>query len=73
VDTLKLQVLNTAGKVLATLSTYSNLNAASGYHQVSVNLAAYAGSTITLEWTGTETNAGGGTTDFCVDTTAFNV
>ncbi|MBS0446059.1 MAG: PKD domain-containing protein, partial [Proteobacteria bacterium] len=30
-DTLKVQVLNSSGTVLATLATYSNLNAASGY------------------------------------------
>lgn len=41
VDTLTLQVLNSSGTVLSTLSTYSNLNAASGYHRVSVNMSAY--------------------------------
>ncbi|MFG3299162.1 M28 family peptidase [Micromonospora chersina] len=38
----------------ATLATYSNLNAASGYAQRSFNLAAYAGQTVTLKWTGVE-------------------
>ena len=37
-----------------TLATYSNLNAASGYAQRSFNLAAYAGQTVTLKWTGVE-------------------
>ncbi|GGS09006.1 hypothetical protein GCM10010169_62310 [Micromonospora fulviviridis] len=37
-----------------TLATYSNLNAASGYVQRSFNLAAYAGQTVTLKWTGVE-------------------
>jgi hypothetical protein len=71
-DTLTLQVLNSSGSVLSTLSTYSNLNAAAGYHEISVNMAAYAGETITLKWTGTETNGGRGTTDFLIDTTSFN-
>jgi hypothetical protein len=72
-DTLKLQVLNSSGTVLATLSTYTNLNAAAGYHNISVNMAAYAGQKITIKWTGTETDQGRGTTDFLIDTTAFNV
>ncbi|MFD2767749.1 M28 family peptidase [Micromonospora eburnea] len=37
-----------------TLATYSNLNAASGYTQRTFNLAAYAGQTVTLKWTGVE-------------------
>jgi subtilase family serine protease len=72
-DTLKLQVLNSSGTLLTTLSTYTNLNAASGYHLISANLAAFAGQKITIKWTGTETDKGRGTTDFLIDTTAFNV
>jgi hypothetical protein len=72
-DTLKLQVLNSSGSVLATLSTYTNLNAARGYHLISVNMGAYAGQKITIKWTGIETDKGRGTTDFLIDTTAFNV
>ncbi|SBT38426.1 M28 family metallopeptidase [Micromonospora auratinigra] len=37
-----------------TLATYSNLNAATGYTQRTLNLAAYAGQTVTLKWTGVE-------------------
>jgi subtilase family serine protease len=70
-DTLTLQVLNSSGTVLSTVSTYSNLNAASGYQLITANLAAYAGETITLKWTGTETAKGGGNTDFCIDTTSL--
>lgn len=73
IDTLKLQVLNSSGSVLSTLSTYSNLNTKSGYRLLTVNMSAYAGETITLKWTGVETDTGGGTTDFCIDTTAFSV
>ncbi|SBT40001.1 M28 family peptidase [Micromonospora narathiwatensis] len=47
-DKLTLQVGTT------TLATYSNLNAAAGYTQRSFNLAAYAGQTVTLKWTGVE-------------------
>lgn len=73
IDTLKLQVLNSSGGVLSSLSTYSNLNANSGYRLLTLNMSAYAGRTVTLKWTGVETDTGGGTTDFCIDTTAFNV
>ncbi|MEU1840713.1 M28 family peptidase [Micromonospora chersina] len=47
-DKLTVQVGST------TLATYSNLNAASGYAQRSFNLAAYAGQTVTVKWTGVE-------------------
>jgi hypothetical protein len=79
-DTLKVEVLGTSGNVLQTLHTYSNLDAANfdpltqnGYVQVSFDLSSFAGQTITLEFVGTETDAGGGTTDFCIDDTALDV
>ncbi|MGC4061116.1 MAG: S1/P1 nuclease [Aquabacterium sp.] len=53
-DTLKVQVLNGSGKVLQTLATYSNLDAASGYAQHSFDLSAYAGQTVTIKFTGKE-------------------
>jgi Zn-dependent metalloprotease len=37
-----------------TLATFSNLNAGSGYVQRSSSLAAFAGQSVTLKWTGTE-------------------
>jgi hypothetical protein len=73
VDTLKAQLLNSSGTVLTTLATFSNLNAASGYQQVSYSVAAYAGQKVTLKFTGTETDKGGGTTDFTLDDAAINV
>jgi subtilase family serine protease len=73
VDTLKVQLLNSSGTVLTTLATFSNLNAASGYQQVSYSVAAYAGQKVTLKFTGTETDKGGGTTDFTLDDAAINV
>lgn len=69
-DTLKVQVLNGAGTVLATLASYSNLNAASGYTQRSFNLGSYIGQTITLKFTGAEDSTL--QTSFVIDDTAIN-
>ena len=71
VDTLNVQVLNSSGTVLATLATFSNLNAGSGYTQHSYSLAPYIGQTITLKFTGTEN--GSGQTSFVDDDNALNV
>ncbi|WP_342341497.1 hypothetical protein [Micromonospora aurantiaca (nom. illeg.)] len=70
-DKLNVQVLNSSGSVLATLATYSNLNKASGYSQKSFSLAAYAGQTVTLKFTGTEDVSL--QTSFVIDDTAINV
>jgi hypothetical protein len=70
-DTLKVQVLNSSGTVLATLATFSNLNAASGYARHSYSLSAYAGQKITLKFTGSEDVSL--QTSFVVDDTAINV
>jgi hypothetical protein len=70
-DTLKLQVLNSSGTVLATLYTYSNLNQNTGYSLHSFNLSSYAGQTITLKFTGTEDYTQ--QTSFVIDDTAMNV
>jgi Putative Ig domain len=72
IDTLKVQVLNSSGTVLATLATYSNLNANSQYVQHSFNLSAYAAQKIKVRFTGTETDKGGGTTHFLIDDAALN-
>jgi xanthomonalisin len=53
-DTLKVQVLNGSGTVLATLATYSNLNKATGYSLKTFNMTPYIGQTVTLKFTGTE-------------------
>ena len=53
-DTMQVQVLNSAGTVLGTLATYSNLNAAAGYTQRSFSLAPYAGQTVTIKFLGVE-------------------
>ncbi len=70
-DTLKVQVLNSAGTVLATLATYSNLNKAPGYSQKPFSLAAYAGQTITLKFLGAEDVML--QTSFVIDDTALDV
>ncbi|KOV64176.1 hypothetical protein [Streptomyces sp. MMG1121] len=70
-DTLKVQVLNSSGTVLGTLATYSNLDAASGYTQRSLDLSSYAGQSVTLKFTGTEGSKY--QTSFVIDDTALNV
>ncbi|MBY8339759.1 M4 family metallopeptidase [Streptomyces spinosirectus] len=51
-----------------TLATYSNVNAASGYAQKSFDLSSYAGSTVTLKFSGAEDSSL--QTSFVVDDTA---
>jgi hypothetical protein len=70
-DTLKVQVLNSAGTVLTTLHTYSNLDHNTGYVQHSFSLAGYAGQTVTLKFTGAEDYTK--QTSFVLDDTAINV
>jgi len=69
-DTLKVQVLNSSGTVLATLHTYSNLDHLTGYAQHSFSLSAYAGQKITLKFTGAEDFEF--QTSFVIDDTAIN-
>jgi hypothetical protein len=70
-DTLTVQVLSSAGTVLGTLATFSNLNHLTGYAQHTYSLAAYAGQTITLKFTGSEDSEK--QTSFVIDDTAVNV
>jgi hypothetical protein len=70
-DTLTVAVLNSSGTVLATLATYSNLDHNTGYAQRSFSLAAYAGQTITLKFTGTEDSTL--QTSFVIDDTSLTV
>ncbi|MEV7181891.1 putative Ig domain-containing protein [Kitasatospora sp. NPDC093679] len=53
------------------LATYSNLNAATGYQQRTFNLAAYAGQTVTLKFTGAEDYTK--QTSFVLDDITLNV
>jgi len=70
-DKLKVQILNSSGKVLSTLHTYSNLNANTGYARHSFSLSACAGQQITLKFIGTEDYEY--QTSFVIDDTAINV
>ncbi len=70
-DTMTVQILNSAGTVLGTVATYSNVNANTGYTQHTASLAAYAGQTVTLKFTGTEDYEL--QTSFVIDDTAINV
>jgi hypothetical protein len=53
-DTLKVQVRNSSGTVLATLATYSNLNKGTSYAQKSFDLSSYKGQTVQVYFVGTE-------------------
>ena len=53
-DTFVVQVLDSAGAVLRTVASYSNLNAAAGYTSYTFDLSAFAGRTIQLRFTGSE-------------------
>jgi endoglucanase len=72
-DTFTVQLLNSSGSVLATLGIFSNLDAASGYTQHSYDVSSYLGQTVTLKFTGAETDTDGGTTSFVDDDNALNV
>jgi kumamolisin len=76
-DTLTVAFKNKAGKVIATLATYSNVNAATGYTQVSFDLtkafklSTYANQPITLVLTGVQ--KGTKQTSFVVDDFSLTV
>jgi subtilisin family serine protease len=70
-DKLNVQITDSAGTVLATLATYSNLNASASYAQKSFNVIAYKGQTIRVRFLGTEDSSL--QTSFLVDDTALNV
>ncbi|MGF1427006.1 putative Ig domain-containing protein [Kitasatospora sp. LaBMicrA B282] len=55
----------------STLATYSNLDANNGYTQENLDLSAYAGTSVTLTFTGVE-NSSPDQTSFVVDDTALN-
>ncbi|PYS22424.1 MAG: hypothetical protein DMF72_13395 [Acidobacteria bacterium] len=69
-DTLKVQVRNSSGSVLATLATYSNLNAATGFTQVTFDLSSYKGQAIQIYLIGVEDSSL--KTSFVVDDFALN-
>jgi hypothetical protein len=70
-DTLKVQIRNSSGTVLATLATYSNLDHNTGFAQKSFNLISYKGQTIQVYLIGVEDTTL--QTSFVVDDFALNV
>jgi Zn-dependent metalloprotease len=54
-----------------TKTTYSNLNHNSGYAVRTFDLSSYAGTTVTIKWTGTEDSSLA--TNFVIDDTALNL
>jgi len=69
-DTLTVQLRNASGTVLTTLATYSNLNANTGYRQVSFDVTAYKGQTVQIYLKGAEDSQL--QTSFVVDDFALN-
>jgi hypothetical protein len=70
-DTLKVQIRNTAGTVLSTLVTYSNLNKNTGFAQKSFDVTSFKGQTIQVFLVGTEDASL--QTSFVVDDFTLNV
>ena len=70
-DKLTVQVRSSAGTVLATLATYSNLNKNAGYAQKTFDLSAFKGQTISVYLSGTEDTTL--QTSFVVDDFALTV
>jgi hypothetical protein len=70
-DKLTVTVRNTAGTVLSTLATYSNLNHGTTYVQKSFDVSAFKGQTIRVEFVGTEDTSL--QTSFFIDDTALTV
>jgi hypothetical protein len=70
-DKLQVQIRNSAGTVLSTLATYSNLNAAtfSTYSQRCFNVGSYAGQTVRPYFLGTEDSSL--QTSFFIDDTSL--
>ncbi len=64
-DVLKLEIRNASGQVLATLLTFSNLQASSGFKLKTIDLTAYRGRTIRIYFVAKEDN--GSLTSFVLD------
>jgi len=70
-DKLQVQIRNSSNTVLATLTTYSNLNKTTGYVLKTFDLSTYKGQTIRVYFLGTEDSSL--QTSFVIDDTAVNV
>jgi hypothetical protein len=64
-------VTNTAGTVLGTLYTYSNLNKVTGYSVHNLTMTAYIGQTVIVKFVGTEDASN--QTSFVIDDVTLNV
>jgi hypothetical protein len=64
-------VRNSAGTVLSTLATYSNLNKSTTYVQKTFDLTGFKGQTVRIQFHGTEDVTL--QTSFFIDDTALNV
>jgi hypothetical protein len=69
-DKLQVQIRNTSNTVLSTLATYSNLNKATGYRQVSFDVSSFQGQTVKVFLTASEDSSL--QTSFVVDDFALN-
>ncbi|HEX8155465.1 MAG TPA: hypothetical protein VF698_20190, partial [Thermoanaerobaculia bacterium] len=70
-DTLTVQLTTTGGAHIATLATYSNVQAAGAYVQRTFDLLPYKGQTLRLRFVGSEDFSLA--TSFVIDDTALNV
>jgi hypothetical protein len=70
-DKLTVTVRNTAGTVLSTLATYSNLNKSTTYLQKTFDVTSFKGQTVRIQFHGTEDFSL--QTSFFIDDTALNV
>src|SRR5256714_4262242 len=69
-ERLQVQLSNSSNAVLSTLATYSNLNKAAGYRQVSFDVSSFQGQTVKVFLTATEDSSL--QTSFVVDDFALN-
>ena len=70
-DVLTVTVRNSAGTVLSTLASFSNLNKGTAYVQRTFNLASFAGQTVRIQFHGTEDSSL--QTSFFIDDTSLTV
>ena len=70
-DTLKVQILDSTGKVLKNLGTFSNLNKSTNYVKKQFNVIAFKGKTVRVKFIGMEN--GTLKTTFLVDDVALSI
>jgi hypothetical protein len=64
-DKLRVRLRKADGTFIKTLRTYSNLQARAGFSLENVDLSAYRGQTVRIEWASQEDS--GSTTSFVID------